>query len=103
MDTGPACDDVKARASSESGATVLPKRLESLGHLMNPGALDAAVQGVMADQHRRHSLRNHKRVSRISEPWGAANEEGPPAVRDDSWINVFYGFNWPRGRQTRGC
>jgi len=92
--TGPACDDVKARASSESGATVLPKRLESLGHLMNPGALDAAVQGVMADQHRRHSLRNHKRVSRISEPWGAANEEGPLAVRDDSGLSSAMSETW---------
>jgi len=81
--TGPACDDAKVWTSPALGTTGLPEKLESLGHLMNPGSMDAAVQGVMADHHRRHSLRNSKRVSRISEPWGAAHEEGPPAVRDD--------------------
>jgi len=80
--TGPACG--QERPASTLGPTTLPKKVESLGHLMTPGAFDAAVQGVATDQHRRSSLRDHKRVSKISEPWGAANEEGPPAVCDYS-------------------
>jgi len=84
--TGPACDDAKVWTSPALGTTGLPEKLESLGQLMNHGAFDAAVHGVMEDQHRQHSLRNPTRMSRISEPWGAANEEGPPIVRDDSAV-----------------